>query len=90
MRVMPMRAKVFAMVIELRTNEVCGGNFESVNSFRFTPEYFNVDLLKLDMKILSEPFDVFECEFSPFPPHLPSFSTLASFPVDFEHQYRRE
>jgi hypothetical protein len=62
-RVMPLRAKIVAMVVELRTNTVGPHVFEQVNSFRFRPEYFNVDLLNLEHKILSEPFDVFEFDF---------------------------
>jgi protein arginine N-methyltransferase 7 len=62
-RVMPLRAKIFAMVIELRTNTVGSHMFEQVNSFRYRPEYFNVDLLQLEHKILSEPFEVFEFDF---------------------------
>ncbi len=62
-RVMPLRAKIFAIVVELRTNTVGPHMFEQVNSFRYRPEYFNVDLLELDHKILSEPFEVFEFDF---------------------------
>lgn len=62
-RVLPIRARVSAMVIELRTNSVGNYMFESTNSFRYRPEYFNADLLTMDYKILSEPFDVFEFDF---------------------------
>ena len=62
-RVMPLRAKVTAMVLELRTKNIGPYMFEQVNSFRYRPEYFNVDLASLDQRMLSEPFDVFEFDF---------------------------
>ena len=62
-RVMPLRAKVYGMVIELRTNGVGPHMFDQVNSMRFRPEYFNADLGRLDHKILSEPFEVFDFDF---------------------------
>ncbi len=62
-RVLPLRARVYAMIIELRTGAVGNYTFEQANSFRYRPEYFNVDLLKVEHKILSEPFEVFEFDF---------------------------
>jgi hypothetical protein len=55
---LPLSAKVYAVVIELRTATVGTYSFEQCNSFRYRPEYFNADLLSLEHRMLSEPFEV--------------------------------
>jgi hypothetical protein len=62
-RVLPLSAKVYAVVLELRTAQVGSYTFEQCNSFRYRPDYFNADLLTLEHRMLSEPFEVFEFDF---------------------------
>lgn len=63
-RYLPMAARVRAMVVEARLDEVAGVDLNLLNPFCFSPSYINVDAAKLRYRPLSAPFDVFAFDFS--------------------------
>lgn len=63
-RYLPMAARLRAMLIEARLDEIAGIDVNLLNPFCFTPSYMNVDAARLRHRPLSAPFDVFAFDFS--------------------------
>ena len=63
-RFLPAAARIRAMVIEYRLDSILEIDVNLLNPYRFSPSFINVDAGTLPYRALSEPFDVFDFDFS--------------------------
>jgi type III protein arginine methyltransferase len=63
-RYLPRAARIRAMVVEYRLDQVWNLDVNLLNPYRFSPGFMNVDAGKLNYRPLTEPMDVFCFDFS--------------------------
>jgi len=63
-RYLPRRARIRAVVIEHRLDELWGEDVNILNPYRYSPSFINVDAARLGFRALTEPFDVFSFDFA--------------------------
>jgi type III protein arginine methyltransferase len=63
-RYLPAAARIRAIVIEYRLDEIWDIDANLLNPYRASPSFINVDAVKLDYRALTEPFDVFAFDFA--------------------------
>ncbi len=63
-RYLPARAKLRAMLIEHRSEQIWGIDTNLLNPYKATTNFINVDANKLHYRALTAPFDVFDVEFA--------------------------
>jgi hypothetical protein len=63
-RLLPMAAKVHAMLVEHRLDRVWDVDANLLNPYRFSPAFINVDAAKLGYRALSAPIEVFSFDFA--------------------------
>lgn len=61
---LPMGARIRAMVVECRLDQVLGVDVNLLNPYRFSRSFINVDAERLAYRALTAPFDVFSFDFS--------------------------
>lgn len=63
-RYLPAGARIRAMVVEYRLDQIWDVDARLLNPYRSSPAFINVDAAKLPHRALSEPFDVFDFDFA--------------------------
>jgi len=63
-RLLPMGGKIRAIIVEYRLDRILDVDVNLLNPYRFAPRFINVDASRLNYRALTEPFDVFEFDFS--------------------------
>lgn len=63
-RIIPARATIYALPIELRTTKVCGFDLSAFNCYRWSPAYEQISLDDEPYKALTDPFACFCFDFS--------------------------
>lgn len=63
-RYLPQRARIRAVAIEYRLDQLWDVDVNILNPYRYSPSFINVDATALKYRALTEPFDVFSFDFA--------------------------
>jgi type III protein arginine methyltransferase len=76
-KIIPEKATLYAVPLELRTNNVCGFDLSPFNRYRWNTDFEEIDLVDETFKYLTDPFKCFEFDFE-------KLSTDESFSINIK------